>query len=170
MGRKLRLVAAIAMVSACLSAPIVAQQSPPLTAADVTRIKQEVTAAVDKYYTLFSAHDMKALPEQTYNIPWILMTGNGPQVDLTKEQAVARFEGSLKQLVDSGWGKSVYTTTNVCVLSPASAITSGYNTRYKKDGSVMSVGGVAYVFNRTKEGWRIITYTSTAKDTLIKCD
>jgi hypothetical protein len=170
MGRMFRLVALIAMFGACWSVPTFAQQPQPLTAADVARVKQEVTAAVDKYYTLFSAHDMKALPEQTYNIPWILMTGNGPQVDLTKEQAVARFEASLKQLLESGWSKSVYTTTNVCVLSPASAITSGYNTRYKKDGSVMSVGGVAYVFNRTKEGWRIVTYTSTAKDTLIKCD
>jgi hypothetical protein len=170
MGTVVRLLATIALTGVLLHVPLSAQPQPPLTATDIARVKQEVTAAVNKYYTLFSAQDMKALPEQIYNVPWILMTGNGPQVDLTKEQAIARFEGSLKQLLESGWGKSVYTTTNVCVLSPAAAITSGYNTRYKKDGSVMSVGGVAYVFNRTKDGWRIVTYTSTSKDTQIKCD
>jgi hypothetical protein len=99
-------VAATALFGACSSGSIFAQQPQPLTAVEIARVKQEVTAAVDKYYTLFSAHDMKALPEQIYNIPWILMTGNGPQVDLTKEQAVARFEGSLKQLLESGWGMS----------------------------------------------------------------
>jgi hypothetical protein len=76
----------------------------------------------------------------------------------------------LKQLLEAGWNKSVYTTTNVCVLNRATAITSGYNTRYKQDGSVMQVAGVAYVFNKTKDGWRIITYTGTSKDTVIKCE
>ena len=35
------------------------------------------------------------------------MTANGPQSNLTKEQALSGFEASLKQLVDNGWGKSV---------------------------------------------------------------
>ena len=33
----------------------------------------------------------------------------------------------------------------------------------------MQVAGVAY-FNQTKEGWRIVTYTGTTKDTMVKCD
>ena len=53
---------------------------------------------------------MKALPEESFNIPWIVIGGSGPQPDLTKEQALARFEGSLKELLASGWGKSVFTT------------------------------------------------------------
>ena len=44
------------------------------------------------------------------------------------------------------------------------------NARYKQDGSVMSVGDVAYVFNKTNDGWRIVTYTGTSKDTVVKCD
>jgi hypothetical protein len=166
---KRRLTAAVLLV-ACWTTPAVAQQARTLTPADIANVKKEVTEAVDKYYSLFTAQNMKALPEQVYSIPWILMTGNGPQADLTKEQAQSRFEASLKQLLESGWGKSVYTTTNVCVLNATAAITSGYNTRYKKDGSVMSVGGVAYVFNKTKDGWRIVTYTGTAKETTVKCD
>ena len=149
---------------------IAAAQQQPITASEIAEIRKEVTAAVEKYYTLFSERNMKALPEEVYNIPWILMTANGPQPNLTKEQALAGFETSLKQLLENGWNKSVYTTTNVCVLNRATAITSGYNTRYKQDGSVMQVAGVAYVFNRTKDGWRIVTYTGTSKDTVIKCD
>lgn len=164
-----RLCVAIALLAA-IQATAAAQQAPPLTAADTARIKTEVTDAVDKYYRLFTAQDMKALPEEVYNVPWILMSARGPQPDLTKEQAQARFDASLNGLLESGWGKSVFTTTNVCVLNATAAIASGYNTRYKKDGSVMSVGGVTYVFNKTAAGWRIITYTSTAKDLVVKCE
>lgn len=159
-----------AMLSASLwCVPVVAQQQ-PMTASEVAQIKKDVTERVEKYYRLFSERNMKALPEEIYNIPWILMTANGPQPNLTKEQALAGFEASLNQLVENGWNKSVYTTTNVCVLNRTAAITSGYNTRYKQDGSVMQVAGVAYVFNKTKDGWRIVTYTGTTKDTVIKCD
>ena len=141
-----------------------------LAAADVARIRTEVTAAVDKYYTLFSQHDMRALPEEVFNIPWIVIGGSGPQPDLTKEQALARFEGSLKDLVANGWGKSVFTTENVCVLNAVAAIASGYNTRYKTDGSVMSVGGVSYLFGKTKEGWRVVSYTGHARGKVVRCD
>ena len=152
------------------AATLVAQQ-PAITTAEIDQIKKDVTAAVEKYYRLFSEQNMKALPAEVFNTPWIQMTGNGPQPNLTAEQSLAGFEASLKQLVGNGWGKSIYTTTNVCVLNRAAAITSGYNTRYKQDGSVMSVGGVAYVFAKAKDGWRIVSYTGTAsKDTVVKCD
>jgi hypothetical protein len=165
----IRGVAAGMLLLVSLSATALAQQ-PQMTAADVARIKKEVTDAVEKYYRLFSEQNMKALPEEVFNIPWIVIGGSGPQPDLTKEQALARFEGSLKQLRDNDWGKSVFTTENVCVLNTNAAIASGYNTRYKKDGSVMSVGGVSYLFGRTKEGWRIVSYTGTERGTVVRCD
>jgi hypothetical protein len=116
----------VALVLLASAAPAPAQQ-PALTDADTQRIRKEVTAAVDKYYRYFSEQNMKALPEDVFNIPWIVISGNGPQPDLTKEQALSRFEASLKQLVESGWGKSVFTTESVCVLmrmrrSPAATI------------------------------------------------
>ena len=119
---------------------------------DVAKVTSEVKATVDKYYRLFSEQNMKALPEEIYLTPWIVIGGNGPEADLTKEQALARFEASLKQLVQNGWGKSVFTTENVCVLNANAALASGYNTRYKKDGSVMSVGGVTYLLGKTQRG------------------
>jgi hypothetical protein len=163
------MIPAVVMVVAALTAPTAAQQG-QMAESDLQRVKNEVTAAVDKYYRLFSEQNMKALPEEVFNIPWIVIGGNGPQPDLTKEQALARFEASLKQLRESDWGKSVFTTENVCVLNPSAAIASGYNTRYKKDGSVMSVGGVSYLFGRTKEGWRIVSYTSMPRGKVVRCD
>ena len=153
------------------TAATLAAQPPAITAPEIDQIKKDVTAAVEKYYRLFSEQNMKALPAEVFNTPWIQMTGNGPQANLTAEQSLAGFETSLKQLVGNGWSKSIYTTTNVCVLNRAAAITSGYNTRYKQDGSVMSVGGVAYVFAKAKDGWRIVSYTGLgSKDTVIKCE
>jgi hypothetical protein len=160
---------AVALLFTALPALAIARQQ-ALADADVARITSEVTAAVDKYYSLFSQHNMKALPEEIFNIPWIVIGGSGPQPDLTKEQALARFEGSLKDLVASGWSKSVFTTENVCVLNANAAIASGYNTRYKADGSVMSVGGVSYLFGKTKDGWRVVSYTGIARGKVVRCD
>jgi hypothetical protein len=44
------------------------------------------------------------------------------------------------------------------------------NTRYKKDGSVMSVGGVTYLLGGTKEGWRIVSYTGHPKEKVVRCN
>jgi hypothetical protein len=159
-----------AVLLAAIVPPAALAQQPGLTAADAARVNSEVRAAVDRYYALFTERNMKALPEEIFNIPWIVIGGSGPQPDLTKEQALARFEASLKDLVASGWGKSIFTTENVCVLNANAAIASGYNTRYKTDGTVMSVGGVSYLFGKTKEGWRVVSYTGHARGKVVRCD
>ncbi len=163
-------VATMTLLLGLASTAMARAQQPAMTDADVARVKTEVTAALDTYYAYFSARNLKALPEEIFNIPWIVIDGSGPQADLTREQALARFEGSVKTLVASGWGKSVFTTQSVCVLNASAAIASGYNTRYKADGSVMSVGGVSYLFGRTTQGWRVVSYTGHARDKVVRCD
>jgi len=168
MSSSIRLGAAV-MLAAMMSVTARGQQA-DLTPAQAAAITHEVTDAVQTYYRLFTERNMAALPEQVFNIPWIVIGGSGPQPDLTKEQALARFEASLKDLVANGWGKSVFTTENVCVLNANAAIASGYNTRYKTDGSVMSVGGVSYLFGRTKAGWRVVSYTGHVRGKVVRCD
>lgn len=85
-------------------------------------------------------------------------------------RSLARFQASLADLQQRGWGRSVYTTTHVCVLNAGAALTSGYNTRYLKDGGVMSVGGVSYLLGKTADGWRIVSYTGMSRDKQIRCD
>ncbi len=58
----------------------------------------------------------------------------------------------------------------MCVLNASAAIASGFNTRTKKDGSVLQVMGTAYIFNKTKDGWRIVTYTGIPVDRVVRCD
>ena len=76
------------------SAATLAAQQPAITASEIDQIKKDVTAAVEKYYRLFSEQNIKALPAEVFNIPWIQMTGNGPQSNLTQEQSLAGFETS----------------------------------------------------------------------------
>jgi hypothetical protein len=162
--------ASVPLAIAILVAPLSGEQQPELSAEAVATIKRDVTAAVNKYYRLFTEQNPTALAEDVFNIPWLVLGGSGPQPDLTREAAVARFQASMKQLVESGWAKSVFTTENVCVLNANAAIASGYNTRYRKDGTVMSVGGVSYLFGKAKDGWRIVSYTAHAKDKVVRCD
>lgn len=160
---------ALLMIASFATALPAEQQTPP-SASEVAAIKKDVVATIDKYYRLFTERNPKGIADETFNIPWIVIGGGGPQADMTKEQATARFEASMKQLVESGWGKSIFTTENVCVINANAAIASGYNTRYKTDGSVMSVGGVSYILGKAKDGWRIISYTAHPKGKRIHCD
>lgn len=150
-----------------LGATVGAQQMSP---EDVAAVKKDATATIDESYRLFSEQKPDVLASEVFNIPWLVIGGSGPQADLTKEQAQARFQTSMKQLVESGWGRSVFTTENVCVLNANAAIASGYNTRYKVDGSVMSVGGVTYILGRSKEGWRIVSYSGHPRGKVVRCD
>jgi hypothetical protein len=34
----------------------------------------------------------------------------------------------------------------------------------------MSVGGVSYLFGRTPQGWKIVSYTGTQKGKVVRCD
>jgi hypothetical protein len=137
---------------------------------EVAGVTTEVTAALDKYYRLFSEQKPDVLATDVFNIPWLVIGSTGPEADLTKEQARARFQASMKQLVESGWARSVFTTESVCVLNANAAIASGYNTRYKTDGGVMSVGGVTYLLGRSTAGWRIVSYSGHPRGKVVRCD
>ena len=166
-----RVSAAISVMALCETAvPAKAQHAQVLKSAQIEKVKKDASAAVQKYYQFFRDQNMKALPEQSFHIPWILLTAKGPQNNLTKEQALEGFEGSLKGLLANGWGKSIFTIEGVCVLSESAAIVSGYNTRYKKDDSVMSVGGVAYILSKGGDGWKIASYSGTTKGKVVRCD
>jgi hypothetical protein len=168
MKRVACLVFGLTALVAGLGGRVEAQQA--LSAAETDAIKKEVTLHLDKYYRVFTERKPEQLAAEVFNIPWIVIGGGGPQADMTKEQAQSRFAASMKQLVESGWAKSVFTTENVCVLNANAAIASGYNTRYKSDGSVISVGGVTYVLGRSKEGWRIVSYSGHQRGKVVRCD
>jgi hypothetical protein len=56
------------------------------------------------------------------------------------------------------------------VLTPTSAIASGEFIRYRKDGSVLSRHGNAYVFSKGPDGWRVVGMLSHDPAKPIRCD
>jgi hypothetical protein len=155
MKKILRTVAGMVAAVCALGVSLGAQQQ--MSPAETEAVRKDVTAHIDKYYRVFSEQKPDVLAREVFNIPWLVIGGSGPQADLSIEQAQERFAASMKQLVESGWARSVFTTENVCVLNANAAIASGYNTRYRKDDSVISVGGVTYILGKSKEGWRIVS-------------
>jgi hypothetical protein len=168
MTRRLGSVSWLVVAVGVLSASPSAQQQ--MAPAEVEAVKKDVTAHLDKYYRVFTELKPEVLAGEVFNIPWLVIGNSGPQADLTKEQAQARFQSSMTQLTESGWARSVFTTENVCVLNANAAIASGYNTRYKKDGGVMSVGGVTYILGKAKDGWRIVSYSGHPRGKVVRCD
>jgi hypothetical protein len=148
----------------------VGAQQPPLSREEIARIKVEVTDAVHTYYRLFTERNMKALGERVYNVPWISIGAGGVQVDTTADAVTARFDASLKQLLAGGWDRSEFPAPAVCVLNAGAAIASGTFTRYKKDGSVMQENGVTYLFARTKDGWKIVSFTGHPVGKVVTCN
>jgi hypothetical protein len=147
-----------------------AQAQQQFTDAQKQQVKTEAAAAVEQYYAHFRAHNMKALPGGSFTTPWIMIGGRGPQIYATHDESLANFEASLKNLVGQDWGRSEYTVENVCALNANAAIVSGYNTRYKKDNSVMSVGGTTYFLGKAADGWKITSYTGHTRGKPVRCD
>ena len=139
------------------------------TAEVVDRVTAEVTEHMNLYYRLFSERNMEALPDQVFSIPWMTVGNRGINVLSTRDEALVSWQGSLIGLLQNGWGRSEYTVEHVCVLNEASAIVSGYNTRYAEDGSEMSVGAVVYILARAESGWQIVAYTSVEPEKSVAC-
>ena len=169
MSRRIRTIVNVVVAVVVLSA--IAQAQPQgMSATEIEAVKKAVIAHIDKYYATFVALKPDVLATEIFHSPWIVIGANGPQADLTVAQAEQRFATSMKQLTENGWARSQFTIESVCVLNANAAIASGYNTRYKKDGSVMSVGGTTYILGKSNEGWRIISYSGSQKGKLVRCD
>ncbi len=149
------------------SVPASAQQA---LSSEEVQAEAEARATIDRYYRLFSEHRMDELPDGIFHIPWVVIGGGGVNADTSREEALARFEGSLANLLEQGWQRSEFTITNVCVLNANAAIVSGYNTRYHEEGSEMSVGGVSYLLGKDGDQWKIISYTGHPRERVVRCD
>jgi hypothetical protein len=148
----------------------VAAQQGQLTSAQIAQIKKDVAAAVHTYYRLFTERNMVALGEQVYHSPWLQLGATGIEVDETPADVTKRFDASLKRLLESGWDRSEFANPVVCVLNGGAAIASGTFKRYRKDGSVISENGITYLFGKTSQGWRIVSFAGHAANKLVTCN
>ncbi|MCA1585401.1 MAG: hypothetical protein LC791_11765 [Acidobacteria bacterium] len=103
------------LLLALTSASMTAQQ--PTSSVDTATITSEVKATIDNYYRLLSEQNMKALPEEIYLIPWVVIGVEGPEADLTKEAAKARFDASLPD--PGSWDPRLPILLDISEIRPA---------------------------------------------------
>jgi hypothetical protein len=157
------------MVLIAFSATPLAAQREPLSPTEVATIKEEVTAAVHKYYRLFTERNMKAVAEQVFHRPSISVGANGVTVN-TVDEVLARYEASLKQRLADGWDRSEFPNPKICVINRNAALASGVFYRYRKDGSVLSENGITYLYSRAEDGWRMVTMLGHTTDKVVQCN
>ena len=133
-------------------------------------IKAQVIRIVDKYYEYFSTGQVDRIPQETHLIPYIVLGGGVTASAEATAEGYARRRQNVIDNLDADYHKSTYTVTNVCVLSTGSAITSGYNTRTRSDGGVISVEGVSYILTKAPQGWRIAAFSPTTPEKVIRCE
>ncbi|MFL2546623.1 MAG: hypothetical protein ACJ0SL_04580 [Candidatus Rariloculaceae bacterium] len=130
-------------------------------------IKEQVLHVVNKYYEFAASGDVERIAAETHMVPWLILSRD--EVYDSVEATTSRY-AERRRTGPSNWAKSTYNARNVCVLSNASAITSGYNVRSTADGDIISVEGVAYVLMKTSDGWRIVAFSGTSPQRVIRCE
>ena len=137
-----------------------------LTSNEENLIKLEAIALIEKYYSI----DPSRYPQETHLIPHVILGRN--IIVTSAEQSTERYKKRAERLKAEypERDKSKFKAANVCVLSAGAAIVSGYFTVFAKDGSVMSIDGVAYILSKEPQGWRIAAFASTAPDRVVRCE
>ena len=133
------------------------------------RIKEEVKLIIQRYYTYFSANQMDKFPTETHTIPWKILGSN--RVFMSAEASNENYFGSYETIKKNArdYARSEFTIQNICVLSPRSALVSGYNTRRKADDGIITMMGTLYIMELTEAGWRINSFTGNPLDKVVGC-
>lgn len=133
------------------------------------RIKEEVKLIIDRYYTYFSANQMDRFPNETHTIPWkILGTGRSyATAEASNENYFNSYANIKKDYPE--YDRSEFTIQEICVMSPSSALVSGYNTRRAADDSIITLSGTVYIMELTEAGWRISSFTGKSVDKVVSC-
>jgi hypothetical protein len=155
-----RIAAVVVMVPAVV-APCAAQND---------AVAGEVAAALKEYHRLFSSKQADVMAERAYGAPLTTLGRNNYTVLQTREDVEAWARPFVARLVADGWDRSEMPSPSICVLTPTSAIASGEFVRYRKDGTVLSRLGNAYVFSKGAEGWRVVAMLSHDAAKPIRCD
>jgi hypothetical protein len=154
-------IAAVVVMLPAVVAPCAAQND---------AVAGEVAAALKEYHRLFSSKQADVMAERAYGAPLTTLGRNNYTVLQTREDVEAWAGPFVARLVADGWDRSEMPAPSICVLTPTSAIASGEFVRYRKDGTVLSRLGNAYVFSKGAEGWRVVAMLSHDAAKPIRCD
>lgn len=131
---------------------------------------REVAAALKEYHRLFSSKRAADMADRGYGAPLMSLGRGSHTVWATRKDVEAWAGDFVARLQTEGWDRSEMPSPSICVLTPTSAIASGEFLRYRKDGSVLSRHGTAYVFSKGAEGWRVVAMLSHDPKKPLRCD
>jgi len=156
---------AVSGFSRTFAPPIAAQT---VAAADEQKLKAEVNAFMDQYWTLWSAGRIDQLESRIYH-PFGQLSNQGHS---SIEQMKANFPRTRKTLVDAGYDHSQMPMAqrNVCILSPTVAVISGRGVRYLKENKVMAEFGWTYTLLKGADGWRMVSIYSHDPKKALTCN
>jgi hypothetical protein len=133
-------------------------------------LAREVAAALKEYHRLFSSKHAADMADRGYGAPLMSLGRGSYTVWATRKDVEAWADAFVTRLQTEGWDRSEMPSPSICVLTPTSAIASGEFLRYRKDGSVLSRHGTAYVFSKGAEGWRVVAMLSHDPKKPLRCD
>jgi hypothetical protein len=149
-------------VSRTLSPALSAQT---VAAADEQKLKAEVNAFMDQYWSLWSAGKFDELEKRIYH-PMGQLSNNG---HASVAQMKANFPATRKALVDRGYDHSNMPKRNICILSPTVAVISGRGIRYLKEDKVMAEFGWTYTLIKGADGWKMVSIYSHDPGKALTC-
>lgn len=145
--------------------PATAARAQSVAPADEARLRAEVNAFMDSYWTYFSAGQIEQLVANIYH-PFGQLDNRGHS---SIEQLRSRFPAARKALLDGGYGRSNMPVRNICVLAPTVAIVSGRGVRYLADGKEMAAFGWTYTLVKGEQGWRMMSIYSHDPAVALTC-
>lgn len=152
----------------CVAGPVRAQAPPPLPAAEVAKIKADVTAAAHEYLRLFSAQDAKGVSTKAYAQPALSLSTTGVSL-IDPATQMAGLEQTFKRIVSEGWIKSVFVNPSVCVLNANAALMTSRFQRFDKSDQVIFEGAETALYAKTSEGWKMVGLFGHGLDKTITC-
>jgi len=159
---------AVVIASGMAGSAWAAQEVPGVPAAEVAKIKADVTAAANEYMTKFSKEDAKGIAQDVYSHP--AFTVRDGTVKATDEAELAEgYANNIKKLKAGGWVKSAFLNPKVCVLTTTVALMSTQYARYDKDNKVILVGAETDVFTKTPQGWKLVALFGHGAEGGINC-
>jgi hypothetical protein len=132
--------------------------------------RAEVQAAFDQYYAWFSAARADLVAERVYQAPIHFLLPSGLLVAPSQDAMRTELEAMFKPMVADGYAKTEMSSPTISVLNESAAIVSGRYVRYRRDGSVMGTFGGSYIFAKTADSWRIVSFISHDANKTVRCD
>ena len=134
-------------------------------------VASEIRSALENYHRIFSGKQPDEIAEHAYGAPLVSFGAQGnPTVWNTTQEVETWVAGFMTQLQQQGWHRSDMPSPTICVLGESSGFASGFYVRYREDGSIISRTGIAYIFGKTGDAWKVVAFLPHEIAHPLSCD